>query len=258
MDLPALFNDPLFLICAVPAVLLVGISKGGFAGGFGMLGVPIMALAISPVTAAAIMLPILITMDMIGIAAYRKHWHVKIALGLIGPATLGIGAGWLFAGQVNDDYVRLLLGFIALVFSVNFLVQRMRHGAITARPASPARAGFWGSIAGFTSFVAHAGGPPFQVYALPLNLGKTQYVATSVLFFAMINLIKLPPYAFLGQLDGSNLLTSLALLPLAPLGMYAGIWLHKKVPEGPFFLLTYIGLALAGTKLLWDGFSAVI
>ncbi len=255
--MPALITDPFFLACAIPAVLLTGISKGGFAGGFGMLGVPIMALAISPVQAAAIMLPILIAMDMVGIANYRKFWDVKIALGLIPAATVGVGIGWAFADRVDDAQVRILLGGIALIFSLNFLRQQLRHGAITRRPASLARSSFWGSMVGFTSFVAHAGGPPFQVYALPLGLDKTKYVATSVLFFAMINLIKLPPYAFLGQLDGSNITTSAALLPLAPLGMWMGIYLHKKVPEGPFFLLAYGGLALAGVKLLYDGFQGI-
>lgn len=222
-----------------------------------MLGVPIMALAISPVQAAAIMLPILIAMDMVGIANYRKFWDKKIALGLIPAATFGVGIGWAFADGVDEALVRILLGAIALVFSLNFLLQRLRDGAIKRHPASFSRTGVWGTIMGFTSFVAHAGGPPYQVYALPLGLDKTRYVATSILFFALINLIKLPPYAFLGQLDTSNLTTSLALLPLAPLGMWMGIYLHKKVPEGPFFLLAYGGLALAGAKLLYDGFRAL-
>lgn len=255
--MPALITDPFFLACAIPAVLLTGISKGGFAGGFGMLGVPIMALAISPLQAAAIMLPILIAMDMVGIANYRKIWNAKIAIGLIPAATFGVCLGWAFADGVDEAYVRLLLGAIALVFSLNFLLQQLRDGMIKRRPASFTRTSFWGTVMGFTSFVAHAGGPPYQVYALPLGMDKTKYVATSVLFFAMINLIKLPPYAFLGQLDGSNIMASVALLPLAPLGMWMGIYLHKRVPEGPFFLLAYGGLALAGAKLLYDGFHGL-
>lgn len=255
--MPALITDPLFLACAIPAVLMTGLSKGGVPGGFGMMAVPIMALVISPVTAAAIMLPILIIMDMVGIAAYRKDWDWHIVAKVLGPATFGIGIGWLMAGQLNEDYVRIALGAIALIFALNMMVQRIRIGAVRQKPASWPRAGLWGGVAGFTSFVAHAGGTPYQIYALPLGQEKTQYVATSVLFFALINLIKLPPYALLGQLEFANLATSLALGPLAVLGMGLGIWLHRKVPDGPFFIVAYVGLGLAGAKLLYDGFQGI-
>jgi len=249
--------DPIFYAVAVPAVLLVGISKGGFAGGFGMLGVPLMALIISPLEAAAIFLPILILMDMQGVWVYRKKWTFGILKLLIPAAGIGIGIGWATAGLVNEAAVRLIIGVIALSFAIN----HWTGGAIFRDTgAGPARRSglFWGGVAGFTSFVSHAGGPPYQVYTLRLGLDKMVYVGTSVYFFAAVNLIKLGPYIAIGSLDLSQLGTALLLMPLAPIGMMIGIWLLKKIDPEPFYRIAYIGLFLAGLKLSTDGLTALL
>lgn len=253
-----LLSDPFFYAMAIPAILLTGISKGGFAGGLGALGVPIMALAIPPLQAAAIMLPILIVMDWVGLWSYRGQWNKRATLALIPGSALGIFVGWLMADIVQDAHVRLVVGTIAILFSIN----HWTGGRIfRARADGQVRRGhgtIWGSIAGFTSFVAHAGGPPYQVYALPLQLGKTAYVATSVYFYAAINMMKLPAYVSVGSLDATAALAALYLLPLAPLGMWLGVKLHHIVPEAPFFRIAYALLFIAGIKLFWDGLQAVI
>ena len=249
-------TDPLFLALAIPAVLMVGIAKGGVPG-LGLLGVPLLALVISPVQAAGIFLPILIVMDAFGAWGYRKEWDKRIALGFVPAATIGVIIGFVLADNVDENMVRLVLGLIALFFSFNFVRQQLKHGQLIQRSEKGPRRWWWGSLTGFTSFVAHAGGPPYQAYALPLGHDKTKYVATSVLFFGLINLIKLPPYAMLGQFDATNIATSLMLAPLAPIGIWTGMWLHKRIREAPFFYLAYFALAAAGVKLVWDGIQSL-
>lgn len=253
-----MITDPWFYAVAIPAVLIVGISKGGFAGGLGLLGVPMIALMISPLQAAGIMLPILIAMDMIGTWAYRKSFHRENLLILVPGAAIGILIGALTASLVTDAFVRLLVGTIAISFALNHWIGHWtgQHSTRTAQPVNRTKGGFWGAVGGFTSFVAHAGGPPFQVYMLPQKLDKRLYVGTSVMFFTSVNLIKLPPYALLGQLDAGNLATSAMLLPIAPLGILAGIRLLHVIPEKPFYRVAYVLLFLVGGKLTWDGAAA--
>ncbi len=254
IDTIPMINDPLFYALAVPAVLLTGISKGGFAGGIGLVAVPMMALAISPVQAAGILLPILMVMDTIGLWAYRRSFDKSILLALIPGAFIGIAIGALLAGIVSDAHVKLIVGLI----SIGFVADRwLRSGpAGPPKPVNRIKGSLWGSVAGFTSFVAHAGAPPYQVFVLPLGRDKTIYVGTSIIFFAVINWIKLPPYFALGLLAPTNLWASLILLPLAPIGMGLGIWLHKVIPEKPFFRVVYVLIFVIGLKLVWDGIVA--
>lgn len=250
-----MITDPWFYAVAIPAVLIVGVSKGGFAGGLGLLGVPLMALVISPLQAAGIMLPILIAMDMIGVWAYRKSFHRQNLMILVPGAAIGILIGALTASLVTDAFVRLLVGGLAIAFALDYWIGR--RGAQAPQPVNRIKGGLWGAVGGFTSFVAHAGGPPLQVYMLPQKLDKRLYVGTSVMFFTAVNLIKLPPYALLGQLDAGNLTTSAMLLPIAPLGILAGIRLLHVIPEKPFYRIAYVLLFLVGGKLAWDGAAAV-
>jgi hypothetical protein len=253
-----MITAPWFYAAAVPAVLLTGISKGGFAGGLGLMAVPIMALAISPVQAAGIMLPILIAMDAIGVWAYRRNFDADNLKAMVPGAVLGITLGALTFGFVAESAVRLIVGVIAIVFAAVSLWPKQSQALSAPQRRGAASGAFWGTVAGFTSFISHAGGPPFQVHMLPQRLDKTRLVGTSVMFFALVNLIKLPPYALLGQLAPANLSTSLALLPLAPLGMGAGIWLHRLVPERPFYIACYVMILIVGVKLVWDGLAALL
>ncbi len=238
-------------------MVLAGISKGGLGGGgLAVMAVPLMSLIIAPPQAAAIMLPLLCAMDAMGIWVYRRAWSGQALAILIPAAVVGIVFGAVTFRILNSDMIRLLVAAVALSFSVNWLLNRGR-----LRPAARSNAlkgGFWGSLAGFTSFIAHAGGPPLNVYLLPLRLEKNAYIGTCVVFFAAVNLVKIPPYYWLGQFTPENLWTSAALLPLVPIGMGIGIWAQKRVNERVFYGLCYVALIVTGLKLLYDGGTSLL
>jgi uncharacterized protein len=243
-------DDPWFYVVAVPAVLLSGINKGGFGSGLGILSVPLMALAVPPLQAAAILLPMLCLMDVVGVWAYRRRWDRGNLRILLPGAMVGILAGTFSAELLSDQTIRLLVGLIAVVFALNYYL-----GFVALEPQGrhvPAGT-FWGGVAGYTSFLAHAGGPPLVIYLLPQRLDKTLFVGTTVIFWAVVNYVKLIPYAWLGQFDIENLTTSLLLAPLAPLGMWLGIRLHRLIPQLLFYRICYALTLLVGLKLAWDG-----
>lgn len=248
--------DPLFYAFAIPAVILVGLAKGGFGGPLSLLGVPMMSLVIAPVQAAGIMLPILVVMDMAGLFAYRGKYDTASLKILLPAAILGIGIGYLTAAYVSDAHVRLLVGLVAVLFALD----AFRGGARRAepKPQRPFAGRFWGLIAGFTSFVSHAGGPPYQIYMLPLRLDPVRFAGTTVIFFTTMNAIKLVPYAALGQFDTVNLATSAVLLPLAPLATLAGAFAVKRIKPALFYRITYTAVGIIGVKLLWDGLSDLL
>ena len=248
-----LLLDPIFYATAVPAVILVGLSKGGFGGAVGFVGVPLMALMMSPLQAAAILLPILVLMDMVSLWTWRGVYDRRTLAGMLPGSLIGIGLGWLTAAIVTADMVRLIVGLVALVFVLRWIIQQFRHGA--GHVASPDRlaAGFWGTVSGFTSFVAHVGGPPFQIYALPLRLDPKVLSGTAAIFFAVTNAVKLIPYFALGQFDATNLTASAVLMPVAPLATLAGAWLVRRMRPEIFYPFTYATVALIAVKLLYDG-----
>jgi len=250
-----MIETALFYPIAIIAILIVGISKSGFGGGLGVLAVPLMSLVIPPPQAAAILLPLLIVMDWFTIWHYRKNWDKRNLKILLPAAILGIFFGSLFFRYLSNAHIRILVGVLAVLFVANYFIKRQsvkHHGADVPRGL------LWGSIAGFTSFGVHAGGPPINIYLLPQQLDKSIFVGTTVLFFTIVNLIKVVPYMLLGQFSTGNLLTSLVLAPLAPLGVWLGVKLHYKVNEKLFYTLCYIFLFVTGLKLLYDGIIELI
>lgn len=248
----SLIEDPLFYLLAVPAVLILGISKGGFGGGLGALAVPLLALVVSPIQAAAVLLPILCVMDLQGAWVYRGRWDIA-NLKILIPATLiGLAIGALTFRYLDARIIRLIIGSVAVGFTVHHWLGGLR-AARMVRGVDPVRGTFWGAVCGFTSFIAHASGPPMSVYLLPQRMEKTRFLATTVILVLFMNYMKLLPYAWIGQFSSQNLYTSLTLLPLAPLGMWLGIWMHRIVPEGIFYRVCYGLLFLVGLKLLYDG-----
>ena len=245
-------HDPIFWAVAVFSVLITGISKGGF-GGLALLAVPLMALVISPVQAAGIMLPILIIMDWVGVWTYRKHWDRRLLLLTLPGAMLGIVAGGFLAGYVDDQVVRIVVGVIAVLFPI-YGVFKPSGGDAFIKNNRPLGV-ISGTVAGFTSFVAHAGGPPYQAYAIPQGLDKRIYAGTAVMFFFVVNFVKLVPYAMLGQFDQTNLTTSLILIPIAPFGVLFGAWLVKRIDQKLFYRILYGLIFTVGLKLLWDGLT---
>ncbi|MGB0906127.1 MAG: sulfite exporter TauE/SafE family protein [Maricaulaceae bacterium] len=249
--------DPIFWITAVIAVIITGISKGGF-GGLALMAVPLMALTISPVQAAGILLPILIVMDWTGVWAYRKHWDKRILIYMLPGAIAGIALGGLLAGYVDDRLVRTFVGLIAILFSLYAIAKQFTKTGFTvsALKNNHAAGAVAGVVAGFTSFIAHAGGPPFQAYVIPQNLETRIYAGTAVMFFFVVNFVKIMPYAMIGQFDKTNLTTSLVLIPLAPVGVLIGAWLVTRINQKIFYRILYGLILIVGSKLLYDGVAA--
>ena len=251
-----MITDWHFYLAALPAVALMGLSKGGFAG-LAVISTPLVARVISPLRAAAIMLPILIAQDMVSVWAYRRDWSAR-NLGVLLPGCLaGIALGYFLAARVTDAHVRLMVGVIAIVFVLAHVVRTVRRTAVPARAADAPRGLFWGAVAGFTSFIAHAGGVPFQVYVMPQKLPAPVYVGTNSIFFALNNLFKVAPYILLGQFSPENLATSAALLPVAVAATFAGVWLVRHVPAERFFKIIYALTFIVGIALLWDGAASL-
>jgi uncharacterized membrane protein YfcA len=243
-------TDAWFYAVAIPAVLLVGLSKSGFGGGFGALGVPLMALAVPVPQAAAIMLPLLMVMDGFGLAALIRKCDRGLIRLLLPAGLLGTLIGTLLFGVLSAKTVAGIVGALTLMF----LAIRLAFPPRADAPPPPRWLGFLlGTLSGFTSFVAHAGSPPIGFYVLPLKLAPIVFTATMAVFFAAVNLAKWVPYAWLGLIDSRNMLTSLALLPLAPLGVWLGVRFVSKVSPALFYRLFHIGMLLTGLKLLFDG-----
>ena len=249
-----MITDWYFYLAAIPAVILMGLSKGGFQG-LSILSTPIVALVVGPVRAAAIMLPILIVQDMVSVWAYRRACNWNILSWMLPGSVFGIFIGWLVAAKVSDLLVGAIVGVIAVAFVGLAVLKRLRHGQNHRPPALPpaiAPALFWATGAGFTSFVSHQGGPMFQVYVLPRGLVPEIFAGTSTFFFAITNLVKLVPYAALGQFSRANLETSAVLFPLAVLATLSGVWLVRRVPPEGFFRAIYTLTLLVGILLIYE------
>ena len=245
---PELVSNPWFYAAAGVAVVLSGISKGGL-GAAGGLMVPIMSLTISPVQAAAIALPILLTMDVVGVYAYRNDWDRRQIAILLPAGILGLALGWATFRYLNDNWIRMLLGCISCGFVAYSVLRR------PPAPSAPnlLKGYVCGTAAGFTTFVAHAGGPPFAIYLLPLRLATAVYVGTTVVYFTVMNALKVVPYAQLGLFDARTLWTAAVMLPVAIGGMLLGLWLRRRMSPKWFYRVAYTLLFATGAKLLFDG-----
>ena len=241
--------DLYFYLTASIGVILFGISKGGFAGPIAVLAIPIMALSMSPVVAAAILLPVLLVMDVVALYIYWNKWDLKNIKIIIPPAIFGILIGTLTFKYSSDDSIRIIIGTIAILFILLTIIQKNN----ILIKSTKIKGTFWSLIAGYTSFLIHAGGTPINFYLLPQKLNKTIYMGTMTIVFLIINSIKLIPYYYLGQLDLSNLKASLILSPLAPISIIIGYYLHKKVSENIFYYFIYFFLGVGGIKLIYDG-----
>jgi uncharacterized protein len=247
-------HEVFFWVMAAIATFLVGASKGGLPG-VGILGVPILAQAVSPVYAAGFLLPLYIVSDWYGLWLYRRNydaWNIKL---ITLSACIGIAIGWATAQYNNEALVKLIVAAIGLWYTADLVWKRLHKAAIVARPADVPRGIFWGALAGFTSFVAHAGGTPYQMFVLPQKLDKMTYAGTATITFAFVNMLKLPPYFFLGQTNLASLEKDIFLAPVALIGAWAGYRFTRLLFEQTFFRLVEIALFLFSLKLLWDGIT---
>lgn len=232
-------------------VLVISILKGGFGGGFSVLGVPFLSLAIDPVRAAAILVPIVCFMDLFAIVAYPpRTWHRRNLYILVPALLVGLGIGTLMIRRVDAHHVQFVVGVIAVVFAARGLLQRKQPAE--PRPPSVVLGGFWGCVSGFTTFIAHSGGPPLAAYLLPQRLPPAIFAGTATVFFLIGNYLKIGPYIWLGQLDLDAFYFSLFAVPAVPLGIYIGKYLNGKVAPERLYLACYVLLILVGVKLLAD------
>tara|TARA_B100001123_G_C15298374_1_gene1020107 strand:- start:1282 stop:2019 length:738 start_codon:yes stop_codon:yes gene_type:complete len=241
--------DFYFYFTASIGVILFGISKGGFAGPASILAIPIMCLSMSPITAAGILLPILLIMDFIALYFYWEKWDLRNIKIIIPPAIIGIFVGGLTFEFISADIIRIIVGIICVMFIILSIYQKSNF--IFNPSVNKGR--IWSLISGYTSCIIHAGGQPLSIYLLPQKLNKTLYVGTMTLSFLVVNLIKLIPYYFLDLLIITNLKISLILSPLAPISILFGYYLHKKFNDEIFFSIIYFLLAISGLKLIYDG-----
>ncbi len=247
--------DLVFLAFAVPGILIAGISKAGFGGAASFVATPILAIVVDPGVALGLLLPLLMVMDGAGLRAYWRQWSLPHARALLVGAVPGMAMAAAIYRVTDPDVFRLLIGVIALAFAgfqgavALGLVPRRR----TPLPVGVGRAA--GAAAGFTSFVAHAGGPAALIYLLSQGLSKTAFQATTVLVFTAINVAKAGLYAGLGVFTADLLLTALALVPVALAGAWLGVRAHRLIRERDFYLLTYALLAGSGVKLIWDALA---
>jgi uncharacterized protein len=253
-----MITDPWFLAAAVPAVILTGLSKGGFGGAFGFAAVPIIALVISPVQAAGLMLPILLVMDVVAVWSFCQDFDRGLVAKLMPSALFGTALGWATAHYVSDDMVRLVVGILALAFlaRVWWLGHRNASDCETG-PYATTGAAFWGTLTGYASFIAHSGGPPFQAYVVPLRLSPVVYAATSAVFFGILNAVKVIPYAALGQFDAENLTAAAAVAPIAIVSTWYGVKLVRKLDERLFYRILMVSILIVAVKLIYDGSAAL-
>jgi uncharacterized protein len=244
-------TDPFFYAVAIPAVLLAGIGKAGL-GSLGLVVVPLMSLAVAPQQAAAVTLPILIAMDMIGLWAWRGRADWAVLRTVVPGAVLGIVIGALAFSLLDARWIKGILGVECVLFVLHRIHARAAIAAQAPRPPDWGRGSFWGAMSGFTSTIAHAGNPPLMQYLLPLKLDKERLVATSVLYFTAVNAVKLVPYGMMGLLDADNLGTALVLSPVIPVGYWLGVRLVKRLPEPVFHRVLLAMLLVTGVKLCWD------
>ncbi len=240
-------NADWYLWLASCAALLVGLSKGGLPA-IGMLAVPLLSLVMSPVKAAVLLLPIYVISDIVGVWLYRRDYSAVNLRILIPAGIFGVFTGWLTASRVPDSAINFMIGAIGVAFCLNIWLRKP-----STAPAQSAHTGkglFWGSLAGFTSFISHAGAPPFQVYMLPQKLPKTTFAGTSTILFAVINVAKILPYQNLRPYSGEALHSAVVLVPFALVGAVCGAWLTRRIADVWFYQVVQISLFVVSLKLI--------
>ncbi len=248
--------DLLFWTVAVGTVLLVGLSKAGLLGSLGMVAVPLLTFVMPARDAAGMLLPVLIAMDAYAVWAYRRDVDWSIIRIMIPGAIAGTALGWALWSVISDAMVLLFVGVITLLFILDAILPLRKQ--LEGLPPSKPWGAFWGAFAGLTSFISHTGAPPFQIYVLPRRLPPAVYAGTSAYFFAIVNLIKLPPYFLLGQLNAANLTLSAILAPIGVVGVIAGVWLVRRISARHFYLIAYWLVFLLALKLVWDGTTGLM
>lgn len=248
-------TDPSFLLVAALAVFLVGLSKSGLLVSVGVMGVPLLTLVMPARDATGMMLPLLIVMDAIALFVYRREVNWKVFWILLPGALAGTAIAWSMSAVVSEAMVRLAIGIITLLFVIDAVLplRKKLEGLPPSRPWGT----FWGGVSGFTSFISHTGGPPVQIYMLPMRLKPALFAGTNAVFFAVINVLKVPPYFLLGQLSLPNMQAALMLVPVAISGMLVGVFLVRRIDPALFYKIAYVLIFALSLKLIYDGVTGL-
>jgi uncharacterized membrane protein YfcA len=238
-----------YLVLASFAALLIGMSKGGLPL-VGMMSVPVLSLVMSPVKAAVLLLPLFVISDAVGVWLYRKQYSLVNLKILIPAGIAGVLFGWLTAAMISEQTIKFLIGLVGVSFCLQTWFKRGQDEA--PKTANWPKGLFWGGAAGFTSFIAHAGGPPFQIFVLPQKLPKAEFAGTATILFAVINLAKIGPYQNLSPYSEEDFWKIAVLVPFALLGTFLGAYLTKRIADAWFFKLVQVGLFLLSLKLIHD------
>ncbi len=249
-------KEPWFYLTAIPAVLLYGIGKGGLGGALGVIAVPLMALTTSPKQAAAVLLPILLVMDAFAVRQYWRRADYALLRRMLPGAVAGVAIAGFSMAYVPQGVFSAIVGVLCVLFGLHYYLGFARSAAAKGAKSS-LNACFWSTLSGFSSTTIHAGGGPASIYLLPLELDKVTLVATMAVFFASVNVIKLIPFLLVGEFTRVNLVTSLLLMPLVPVGVWFGVLLLRRIDQVSVYRVCYASLLLSGGQLLWQGATRV-
>ncbi|MFN3671822.1 MAG: sulfite exporter TauE/SafE family protein [Bosea sp. (in: a-proteobacteria)] len=253
-----MLGDPLFYLVGWATILIIAIGKSAFGGGLAILGIPLLAFVVSPVEAAIIVAVEVSLMDILALQRFgRGSWSLPDLKWLLPGLGLGIAIGYVVFIRVDVRIVSLVIGVITLLFAAHWFLKG-RLAAAGAMPVRPGMALLAGSASGFTTFVAHAGGPPVAMYLLARGLDKTKLVGTTIVIFTLGNWLKLPPYLTLGLANPSALWAALALAPAVPVGIWLGRIAHDRLDQRRLFFWCYVLLGLAAVKLTADAALALL
>jgi uncharacterized protein len=244
------------LAIASAAIFAIAFMKGACGGGFAIIGVPILSLAMDPIAAGALMAPLLLAMDAFAMRYWRPSTWSRPDLRLLLPSLMvGIGLGYIVLTQLDPRAIAISMALVTLAFTGLWL----RSGRqIIQGPRSNLKALAAGTCAGVTTMVAHSGGPPLAMYLLPLGLSKTVYGGTTSLFFTAGNIVKVLPWLYLAKPSHATWILIGLCLPFVPLGVWAGWKLHERLDQAQMYRACYGLLTVTALKLLWDGVSGYL
>lgn len=243
------------LICAI-GVFLISFAKGAFGGGLAVIGIPVLALVMDPLQAGAMLAPLFVAMDIVGLRYWKPATWSRPDVMVLTPALLiGLGLGTVLIGILNVHLLSIAIAALCLAFAIAWW---RSGGRVVVRPRRTGFAWLVGTGAGITTMVAHAGGPPLAVYLLRLGLPKALYAGTMSIVFTVGNAAKVLPWLWVAPPTAQTWALVLWVLPTVPLGVWAGWRLHNRLDQRQLFGLAYVLLTLAALKLLWDGVTGLL
>lgn len=242
-------NHVLFYLMTAFVGLLIGVAKGGLGGLIGTLATPLMSLVMPPSQVVGLLLPMLMFADVFAIVTYWRRWRTRLVLLLLPGGIVGVTIGTFFIKNASTELWRHVLAAIVIFFTLYKLLEKFILRWL------PYKGHDWhgllaGTLAGFSSTLAHAGGPPVAMYLLLQKVPPIEFNASSVVFFAILNWIKVPYYTYAQLFDFHRLTQVLWLMPVIPVGVALGRWLTNKINHLWFERLIVALLLISGVLLL--------